>query len=168
MRAGGKGVALRYRFGHAATAKILAAKHRLGSTSNACALRELLALGAALARHTADDGRLWLRHPGASRYDAVPVLGRDWKRELETGACADRTLTVYYESLLSQIANASNHLDTESLEDTILAMAGIGLAASHCHDACAVIVRHPGTGLEHVVRLVAAPRGKEEATSPDR
>ena len=122
-----------------------------------------------MARHTADDGRIWLRLAGASRYDRVPVLGRDWNWELETGACADRTLTIYYESLLPQIAKAANHLDTESPEATIRAMAGIGLAASHHMDACpAVVVLSSGTGQDHVVRLVAAPQDKAEAAPPER
>ena len=110
-------MALRFRFGRSATAKILAARHRLGSASNGSALRELLALGGTLARHTADDGRLWLKHPGAGQYAGVPVLGRDWGRELEAGARADHTLTMYYESLLLQIAGASNHLDVAARND---------------------------------------------------
>ena len=47
-------------------------------------------------------------------------------------------------------------------------MAGIGLAASHHMDAGSVAVRNPDTGLETVVRLVAAPQGKEGAAPLDR
>src|SRR5215218_9530307 len=122
---------LRYSFGHAAAAKIAEARSRLGSASDASALRELLGLGGTLARYTADDGALWFEEPGADRYDKAPVLGRNWREALETGARCDRVLTIHYESLLPQIGDASKYLDLDSIEETMRAMAVIGMDASH-------------------------------------
>ncbi len=155
---------LRYRFGQAATAKIAEARVRLGSDSDASALRELLALGGTLARYTADDGALWFEDPGTSRYDRVPVLGRDWRGALEAGARSDRLLTVHYGSLLPQIVDASSHLDLDCLETTLQAMVVIGIDASHYMDRRGVRVWNPETGLDHAVRLPAVAVARETAS----
>ena len=156
---------LQYRFSQAAVAKVAEARIRLGSDSDASALRELLGLGGTLARYTADDGALWLADPEAHRYDKVPVLGRDWHEALETGARSDRALMIHYEGLLPQIGPASNYLDTTSLEQTMQAMAVIGLDASHYMDKRRLRVWNPATGLDHVVSLPGITL-KEEASSP--
>ena len=154
---------LRYRVSRAATAKIAEARVRLGSESDASALRELLGLGAALARYTADDGALWLEDPGTDRYDQVPVLGRDWRAALEAGARSDRLLTIHYEGLLPQVGKASGHLQIASVEETLQAMAVIGLDASHYMDRRRVRVWNPETGSGHVVRLPALAAGQGAA-----
>lgn len=152
---------LRYRFSQAAVAKIVDAGRRLGSDSNAAALRELLGLGATLARYTADDGALWFEDPGTNRYDGVPVLGRDWHEALETGARSNRLLTIYCESLLPQIGNAASHLGTRSLESTMQAMTVIGIEASHYMAGRRVCVWNPNTGLNHAVSLPAVLQRQE-------
>ncbi len=113
---------LRCRFSQAAVAKVAEARIRLGSDSDASALRELLGLGGTLARYTADDGALWFGDPATHRYDKVPVLGRDWHEALEAGARSGRLLVIHCESLLPQIGSASNYLDTVSLEERMRAM----------------------------------------------
>lgn len=156
---------LRYKFSQAAADKVAQARIRLGADSDASALRELLGLGGTLARYTADDGALWLGDPGAHRYDKVPVLGRDWHEALEAGARADRLLVIHCESLLPQIGSASNHLDTDSFEETMQAMAVIGLDASHYMVQRRLCVWNPETGLDHAVSLPAVTL-KEAAADP--
>jgi hypothetical protein len=155
---------LRYSFGRAAAAKIAQAGSRLSSASNASALRELLGLGGTLARYIADDGALWFEEPGADRYDKVPMLGRNWREALETGARSDRVLTIHYESLLPHIGDASKYLDLDSVEETMRAMAVIGMDASHYMERRRVRVWNPETGSGHVVSLPAVTTERAAAS----
>ena len=92
------------------------------------------------------------------------MLGRNWREALETGARSDRVLTIHYESLLPHIGDASKYLDLDSVEETMRAMAVIGMDA-RIHGKAQGAGVEPRNGLGHVVSLPAVTT-ERAAVSP--